>query len=170
MGPVPGTPGSGAGGFPGSGLPGSGVPGAGSPSGVNPNQAIVIGDLGTYLSRAYQAGVDPARPSTVTSLYPLSVNTLNSLVGVNGGNLYGFPCGALSNTPVVYGQGTVSGVEPGMIQVQTNNGLVNLQVSGCTNLEATRQNAGLSTQVPVYYRGVQAANGAVNLHSLTCVY
>lgn len=126
--------------------------------------------MGSYLSRAYQAGVDPARPSTVTSLYPLSVNTLNSLVGVNGDNLYGFGCGNISGTPVVYGQGTVAGVEPGMIQVQTDNGLVNLQVAGCTNLETNRQNAGLSASAPVYYRGVAAGNGAVNLHSLTCVY
>lgn len=41
----------------------------------------MIGDLNNYLSQAYGAGVDPARPSTVSTLYPLSALTLQALTG-----------------------------------------------------------------------------------------
>lgn len=109
-----------------------------------------IGDLNTYLSRAYRAGVDPARPDTVTSLYPLSTVTLNTLVNqsraglVNynpsysapSGNLYNFQCGTQGT--MITGSGTIYSVQPGMIQINTNSGLTNLRLSGCTNLESIR--------------------------------
>jgi hypothetical protein len=76
---------------------GNGVTPAGSPAGNNPsgsplgpvadrNQVIpgspvVVGDLGNYLSQAYGAGVDPTKPSTVTTLYPISGLTIQALTG-----------------------------------------------------------------------------------------
>jgi hypothetical protein len=43
---------------------------------VNPGSPVAVGDLTTYLSQAYGAGVDPARPSSATTLFPLSSLTL----------------------------------------------------------------------------------------------
>ena len=70
---------------------------AGKPAGNNPsgsplgpvkerNQVehgskVAIGDLGSYLSQAYGAGVDPTKPSTVSYVYPLSVITMQALTG-----------------------------------------------------------------------------------------
>ena len=78
---------------------GNGQTPAGTPAGNNPSGSplgpvpvrnevqgenrVVVGDLSTYLSRAYQAGVDPARPETVSSVYPLSVITLEALINRN---------------------------------------------------------------------------------------
>ena len=148
---------------------------------VDPSRQIVIGDLSTYLSRAYEVGVDPSKPSTVSTVYPLSVATLQTLVaqGSTGilnpdpnyqypsNGIYGFGCSSASN--LAYGQGTVYSVQPGMIQVRNqNNQLVNLRISGCSNLEATQQGHMLGLQDKVYYRGIQGSSG-FNLHSLTCV-
>lgn len=141
----------------------------------------MIGDISSYLSRAYQAGVDPSRPSTVSAVFPLSVVTLETLVAQSKtglvnvdssyqyptGGIYGFGCSASGN--MYYGEGTVYSVQPGMIQVRDNAGAIrDLRVGGCSNLEATQQGHSLGLNDQVYYRGVQA-NGGVNLYSLTCV-
>lgn len=71
----------------GQGLTDAGNPAGNNPSGsplgpvpvrneVNPNDPVIIGDISSYLSRAYGASVDPARPETVSTVYPLSVITL----------------------------------------------------------------------------------------------
>lgn len=71
----------------GQGLTDAGNPAGNNPSGsplgpvpirneVNPNDQVVIGDINSYLSRAYGASVDPARPDTVSTIYPLSIVTL----------------------------------------------------------------------------------------------
>jgi hypothetical protein len=76
---------------------GNGVTPSGSPAGNNPggsplgpvaerNQVVpgspvVVGDLSSYLSQAYGAGVDPTKPSTVSTLYPLSSLTIQALTG-----------------------------------------------------------------------------------------
>lgn len=117
---------------------------------VDPSRQVVIGDLASYLSRAYQAGVDPARPSTVSTLYPLSVSTLEVLVKQNSvgifnpdnsytspiGGLSNFSCGGAATDPSIYtGQGTVYSVQPGLIRVRGDNGqMYNLRVGGCSNL------------------------------------
>lgn len=158
---------------------GNGLTNAGTPAGNNPsgsplgpvggqNTQVTIGDLNSYLSSAYRAGVDPARPSTITNLYPLSVSTINTIAGNSAQNLYSFGCNA-ANT--VTGQGVVHSVQPGVIQVDTSSGLVGLQVSGCTNLETTTRGQVLGSGDRVYYRGVPA-NGNQSLlqaQSLTCV-
>lgn len=170
---------------------------AGTPAGNNPSgsplgpvatsnsayqyDSVMIGDLNTYLSSAYRAGVDPARSETVTSLYPLSTTTLSTLVNqsntglvnrnpsysVPSGNLYNFQC----NNPgtQVTGSGTIYSVQPGMIQVNTNNGLTNLRLSGCSNLESIRQNQILGQNDNIYFRGYSAGGSTINLQSLTCV-
>lgn len=70
---------------------------------------------------------------------------------------------------MVYGSGAVYSVQPGMIQVRDERGsLINLRVSGCSNLEATQQGHTLGLNDQVYYRAVEANNG-MNLHSLTCL-
>lgn len=94
---------------------------------------VVIGDLNTYLSSAYRTGVDPARPSTVSTLYPLSVSTINTISGNNAQNLYDFGCSG-SSSNVITGSGTVQSIQPGSIRVNTDNGPVSLFVSGCTNM------------------------------------
>ena len=48
---------------------------------VVPGSPVVVGDLGNYLSQAYGAGVDPTKPSTVTTLYPISGLTVQALTG-----------------------------------------------------------------------------------------
>lgn len=165
---------------------------AGSPLGpvanrdeVDPSRQVVIGDLSSYLSRAYQAGVDPARPSTVSTLYPLSVSTLETLVQQStvgvfnpdrtfvapAGGVGNFACGSTGalDPNAYFGQGTIYSVQPGLIRVRGNNGqMYSLRVGGCSNLEATQQNHVLGLQDTVYFRGVPA-QGGYNLHSLTCV-
>lgn len=149
---------------------------------VDPSRQIIVGDISSYLSRAYGAGVDPSKPSTVSTVYPLSVATLQTLVaqGTTGilnadpnyqypsNGIYGFGCSG-GNSDLTYGQGTIYSVQPGMIQVRDQvGGLVNLRVGGCSNLEATQSGHILGLQDTVYYRGVQS-NAGINLHSLTCV-
>lgn len=158
---------------------GNGLTPAGTPAGNNPSGSplgavggpqssqVTIGDLNSYLSSAYRAGVDPARPSTVTNLYPLSVTTISSIAGDAAQNLYSFDCAAGSVT----GQGAVHSVQPGMIRVDTNSGMVDLQIAGCTNLETTTKGQVLGTGDMVYYRGspVSGKQGVIQAQSLTCV-
>lgn len=122
-------------------------PGAGGYYNTPTYEPIVIGDLNTYLSRAYGAGVDPARSSTLTSLYPLSSTTLNTLVSrtsaglVNptsgytapSGGIYDFGCN-VGAPGEIYGSGQIYSVQPGMIQVQSDSGLMNLRLAGCSSL------------------------------------
>ncbi len=76
----------------GNGLTPAGSPAGNNPSGsplgpvgdrnqVVPGSPVVVGDLSTYLSQAYGAGVDPSKPSSVSTLYPLSSLTLQALTG-----------------------------------------------------------------------------------------
>ncbi len=76
----------------GNGVTPAGTPAGNNPSGsplgpvadrnqVVPGSPVVVGDLGNYLSQAYGAGVDPTKPSTVTTLYPISGLTLQALTG-----------------------------------------------------------------------------------------
>lgn len=126
-------------------------------------QQVSIGSLNSYLSSAYSMGVDPARPSTVTTLYPLSVNTLSTVAGSLGTH-------TCSGTNTVTGSGQILSVQPGNIQVQTNSGNMNLSVSGCSNLESIYQGQVLTAGDPIYYRGTQGASAnSLNLQSLTCV-
>lgn len=83
---------------------GNGQTPAGSPAGNNPSGSplgsvpdrnqivpgspVVVGDLNTYLSQAYGAGVDPSRPSTVTTLFPLSSLTVQALTGQNNAGVF----------------------------------------------------------------------------------
>lgn len=109
----------------------------------------MVGDLRYYLSSAYGVGVDPTKPSSVTTLYPLSTLTIEALTGhsqagvfnpdgtfVSSSNLSGsapyggaaitesylatHSCGTSNN--VVQGHGQVLGVQPGMIRVRGMNG------------------------------------------------
>lgn len=135
---------------------------------INANQQqqrseVVIGDLTSYLSSAYGAGVDPARPSTVTSLYPLSVTTISTIAGDQSQNLYSFDC---STGVATSGRGVVHSVQPGMIQVDTDSGMVDLQIAGCTNLETTRRNQVLGTGDQIYYSCAPSGN-ACQAHSVT---
>lgn len=70
----------------------AGTPAGNNPSGsalgpvsvrneVNPGSKVQIGNLATYLSNAYGAGVDPSRPGTASFLYPLSVVTIEAITG-----------------------------------------------------------------------------------------
>lgn len=153
----------------------------GSPAGNNPSgsplgpvavnqggavntQQVTIGDLNSYLSTAYGAGVDPARPSTVTTLYPLSTLTINAITGGSGLNSFGCqPSGQ-----VVTGSGVVQSVNPGYITINTGNGPMNLNIAGCSNLESTQQGQVLGAGNQIYYRGAAAPSNSVNVHSLTC--
>lgn len=76
----------------GNGVTPSGSPAGNNPSGsplgpvlerneVQPGSSVVVGDLNSYLSQAYGAGVDPTKPSTVSTLYPLSSLTIQALTG-----------------------------------------------------------------------------------------
>lgn len=143
----------------------------------------MIGDLNTYLSRAYEAGTDPSRSSALTSLYPLSSTTLNSIVArssagiVNSnpnyqppsGNIYDFGCSGSSSSSEIYGSGQIYSVQPGLIQVNGPNGLTNLRVAGCTNLESIRPSQTLGRSDQVYFRGARYSGNTVQLHSMTCV-
>lgn len=160
---------------------GNGATDAGTPLGNNPSGSplgpvagpqqqgsqVTIGDLNSYLSSAYGAGVDPARPSTVTNLYPLSVTTISTIAGDAQKNLYSFDC---SSNSAVSGQGFVHSVQPGMIQVDTNNGMVDLQIAGCTNLETTTRGQVLGTGDMVYFKGNEVpGSNQIQAQSLTCV-
>lgn len=205
----------------GNGATPAGTPAGNNPSGsplgpvadrnqIVPGSPVVVGDLNSYLSQAYGAGVDPTKPSTVTTLYPISGLTLQALTGqsssgvfnpdgtfitgglssgVNtattlpyggpvGGAPYGggnLPAGGLGtfscNSPngIVQGQGNVVSVQPGGFVVRQNNGgTVTLRVAGCTTLNAAQKNLTIVPQTPVYFKGVQAGPGVINLQSLTC--
>lgn len=237
---------------------GNGNTPAGSPAGNNPsgsplgpvpdrNQVaagspVVVGDLSSYLSQAYGAGVDPTKPSTVTTLYPISGLTLQALTGqssagvfnpdgtfvtggfsTGGNNPTTFPVGsqaggagspngafgAAGNGPyglsngnsglygggnipaggvagpiagtlnafscnggsgLTQGQGRVVAVQPGQVVVsQTNGAQITLKVAGCSNMNAVQKNFAIVPQTPVYFKGVNAGAGVINLQSLTCV-
>lgn len=83
----------------GNGQTPAGTPAGNNPSGsplgpvadrnqVVPGSPVVVGDLGTYLSQAYGAGVDPTKPSTVTTLYPISGLTLQALTGQSASGVF----------------------------------------------------------------------------------
>lgn len=176
---------------------------------VAPGSPVVVGDLNSYLSQAYGAGVDPTKPSTVTSLYPLSALTVQALTGQSTSGVFnpdgsftaGSQNGAISG-PAVFpgtgvpvrttgtgvpsttglsnfscngqsgltqGYGVVSTVQPGQIILTLQNGnKLALNIAGCSNLNAVKQNYSIVPQTPVYFKGVQTTNG-VNLQQLTCV-
>lgn len=162
---------------------------------VAPGSPVVVGDLNTYLSQAYGAGVDPSRASTLSALYPLGLTTIQALTGqsttgvfnpdgsftqgrvpVTAGsqgvpNTFGlanFSCNGVSG--LTQGRGSVQSVQPGQIVVQLDNGnKVNLNVSGCSNLNAVKQNFSIVPQTIVYFKGVQNGSGSINLQQLTCV-
>ena len=149
-------------------LPFSVIPNLNTQSTTVSQNTVPIGDLNTYLSSAYRAGVDPARPSTVTNLYPLSVTTISTISGRNNQNLYNFGCSSNRGNGY-YGEGRVSSVQPGMVQVNTNSGLMNLQISGCTNIESTRPGQILGANDIVYFRGYRGSGNSIQATSLTCV-
>ncbi len=227
---------------------GNGNTPAGTPAGNNPsgsplgpvpdrNQVaagspVVVGDLSSYLSQAYGAGVDPTKPSTVTTLYPISGLTLQALTGQSSAGVFnpdgtfvtggfstgsnnpttlplgsqstGGALGATGSSPygltngsnglygggkiptggagtlnsfscnggngLTQGQGRVVAVQPGQVVVsQTNGAQITLKVAGCSNMNSVQQNFAIVPQTPVYFKGVNAGAGVVNLQSLTCV-
>lgn len=204
----------------GNGLTPAGLPAGNNPSGsplgavperneVAPGSPVVVGDLSSYLSQAYGASVDPTKPSTVSSLYPLSTLTIQALTGQSTSGIFNpdgsFTTGSQSGTisgPAVFpgtgvpvkttgstvtsayplsnfscngqsgltqGQGVVTTVQPGkIILTLQNGGKLTLNIAGCSNLNAVRQNYSITPQTPVYYKGVQTTQG-VNLSQLTCV-
>lgn len=101
----------------------------------------------------------------MTNLYPLSVTTISTISGPSAQYLYDFDCDTIS--PVT-GQGRVHSVEPGKIKVDTDSGMVDLQIAGCTNIDSTKQGQVLGTNDQIYFRG-SSAGGAINAHSVTCV-
>lgn len=195
----------------GNGLTPSGLPAGNNPSGsplgavperneVAPGSPVVVGDLSSYLSQAYGASVDPTKPSTVSSLYPLSSLTVQALTGQSNSGIFnpdgsftGSQNGALNGlsglpgratgsgsnplssfscngqSGLTQGQGVVTSVQPGKIILTLQNGnKLTLNIAGCSNLNAVRQNYSITPQTPVYYKGVQTTQG-VNLSQLTCV-
>lgn len=44
--------------------------------------------MSTYLSQAYGAGVDPTKPSTVSTLYPISTLTLQAITGQSSAGIF----------------------------------------------------------------------------------
>lgn len=83
----------------GNGVTPAGTPAGNNPSGsplgpvadrnqVVPGSPVVVGDLGNYLSQAYGAGVDPTKPSTVTTLYPISGLTIQALTGQSASGVF----------------------------------------------------------------------------------
>ena len=215
---------------------GNGNTPAGSPAGNNPSGSplgpvpdrnqiapgspVVVGDLNSYLSQAYGAGVDPTKPSTVTTLYPISGLTLQALTGQSSSGVFnpdgtfvtnGFSSGAntpttlpaSSQTNVIYagpnstgqygggkipagflstfscnsgngliqGQGRIVAVQPGQFVVNQPNGAqLTLKVAPCSNLNSVQQNFAIVPQTPVYFKGVSAGTGTINLQSLVCVW
>ena len=86
---------------------------------VAPGSPVVVGDLSSYLSQAYGAGVDPTKPSTVTTLYPISGLTLQALTGQSSSGVFnpdgtfvtgGFSNGANSATTFPVGSQPAGGV------------------------------------------------------------
>lgn len=164
---------------------------------IVPGSPVVIGDLRYYLSSAYGVGVDPTRPASVTTLYPLSTLTLEALTGQSQAGVFNpdgsfvsststsgsapfggasipesylasYSCGTSSN--VVQGQGQVLGVQPGMIRVSGNNGQeLHLNVASCSNLNSNKENLTLVPYMNVYYSGSSTASGMINLDSMTVV-
>lgn len=149
-------------------LPFSVIPRANSVGSTQTQNTVSIGDLNTYLSSAYRAGVDPARPSTVTNLYPLSVTTRSTIAGQNNRNLYNFGCNSDSGNSYA-GQGQVISVQPGIVRINTDQGAMNLQIAGCTNIESTRPGQILEPNDMVYFRGNKRPGNFVQTTSMTCV-
>ena len=162
---------------------------------IIPGSPVVVGDLKYYLSSAYGAGVDVTKSSSVTTLYPLSILTLEAITGQSqagvfnpdgtfvtstnasgsgpfgGGNipasyLAQFTCSGSGN--IAQGQGRVLGVQPGIVRVQTSTGAVNLNIGSCSNINSNVQNLTVVPNMSVYYRGAQTASG-INLYDMTCV-
>ena len=48
--------------------------------------------------------------------------------------------------------------------------MVDLQISGCTNIESTKQGQVLGTGDKVYFRGGSSSGNSINAHSITCVW
>lgn len=88
--------------------------------------------------------------------------------GVTANGLSNFSCNG--QTGLTQGQGVVSTVQPGQIIVTLQNGnKLALNIAGCSNLNAVKQNYSIVPQTPIYFKGVQTTNG-VNLQQLTCVW
>lgn len=96
--------------------------------------------------------------------------------GVNGGRnaLANFQCGGNSgsgNSGFTQGQGKVISIQPGKIIARHSNGnQITLSIAPCSNLNAVQQNVTLVPQSSIYFKGVQAAPGTINLQQLTCVW
>ena len=157
---------------------------------VPPGAKVQIGDLRNYLSQSYGAGVDLARPSTVSYLYPLSVVTIEAITGKSEvgifnpdgtfrssypkekvdekGELPKFDC--TNSNDLVQGEATVKSVQKGAIKIQLKNGdHMFLEISSCTKLESTKEHNVITTYDKVFFKGNKNAWGTVELQKLTCV-
>lgn len=173
---------------------------AGTPAGNNPSGSplgpvqirnevkegskVQIGDLRSYLSSAYGAGVDPSRPSTASYLYPLSVITIEAITGQSQTGVFNadgtfvsaypedeegladFEC---NNGGDVKGEGVVKAVQHGAIKVEWNGQHLWLEIGSCSQLESTKENNVMTTYDRVYFKGSFNSAGTVALNKLTCV-
>lgn len=168
--------------------------------GVNPTS---IGSISDYLVRIYgqsnskylSSYTSPA--SVYSTMYPLSITTLNALYGNSAAGIFlpsgsssylsgisssvigtsslpsnvvsDFSCSSSSND-LISGYGKVTSVQPGYITVDTpSRGSINLRIGGCSRMESNRPNFVASTSDSVFFRGKAGLSKDIHLYDLTCL-
>lgn len=92
--------------------------------------------------------------------------TINAPYG--GGKLANFGCNGQSG--LIQGEGKVLSVQPGRVIVAGQNGnQYNLNVGGCSMINAIQRNFSIVPQTRVWFKGAQNGQGSINLQQMTCV-
>ena len=165
---------------------GNGQTNAGTPAGNNPSgsplgpvaasNSNVNGSFTVnwtyYLSQAYGAGVNPAFPGTVTTLYPFNFGSIVSGNTVMNGNIRTTTtnqvCGGNGQVQAI--TGTIQSVGSQSFTMRQNNGqMTTVNVAPCTQLNANQPNYTMQSGNIAVVKGAQQNMNVLNGQSITCL-